>query len=572
MSVKLIAALGFGAALLLAPVAHAQTTQTSVPPSWQFADVGATGTQGSAQQQSTTSGMSVSGAGSDIWGTADSFGFVYQPLRDGSVAAILSSESNTSPFAKAGVMIRQTLDPGSPHVILDVKPDGGIEFMTRTSQGGVTTFLAAGSAAVTPDGSGVKMNVVLQLARLGGTVSAAYCDLATSSACVQIGQTSFPEGPALAGLAVTSHDPSVLNQAKFDTPPTVTSVPFPWATSDVGNVGTAGFATYEDATGSFFVSGAGADIWGTSDAFHSVTRSLSGDSQLTTRVVSEEGMNGFAKAGLTMGDPSPDGARVILDLKPDGGVEFMARSSAGTPMAFISGSSAPCDGFPCTFWLRLTRTSNDFAGDVSQDGQTWTSVGSVTVALPTAVQGGFAVTSHDTAALNAAVFDNVGVTTGLGLGPVGPNLVVNPGFEDSIPPNTAPAWVSDTPLRQTAAVTETALPHTGTKDAACRTTSGDCGIYQDITASQSATTGNLLLSLYARADHPGALVGVNVDGKPAVALRVQVGQYQPYTVGFFLGSFSSNPNPVVRVWMYAPPTSGVVALDDVQLVENFGPR
>jgi hypothetical protein len=338
--------------------------------------------------------------------------------------------------------------------------------MTRSAQGVQTTFIAAGSTSVSTDTNGrIKMNVDLQLARLGGSVVAFSCDQTAGSNCVQIGSIAFPEGPALAGLAVTSHDPSILNQASFDGS-IVASVPFPWGSSDVGNVGTIGFATYEDATGTFFISGAGSDIWGTSDAFHTVTQSLSGDSQLTTRVVSEDGMNGFAKAGLTMGDPSPDGARVILDLKPDGGVEFMARSSAGTPMAFISGSSAPCDGFPCTFWLRLTRTSNDFAGEVSQDGQTWTSVGSVTVAFPTAVQGGFAVTSHDTAALNAAVFDNVGVTTGLGLGPVGPNLVVNPGFEDSIPPNTPPAWVSDTPLRQTPAVSETTLPHTGQKNGA----------------------------------------------------------------------------------------------------------
>jgi hypothetical protein len=568
MHKKLVAACGLSAVISLVAPAHGQTTQSSVSPPWQFTDVGAVGTAGSAQQPSPFSGMTVSGAGSDIWGTADSFGFVHQPLRDGGVFASLSSESNTNPFAKAGVMIRQTLDPGSPEVILDVKPDGGVEFMTRTSQGGATTFIAAGSVAVTPGGTGVKMNVSLQLARLGSTVSAAYCDqTATNSPCVLIGQTSFPEGPALAGLAVTSHDPSVLNQAKFDTPPTVTSVPFPWATSDVGDVGTAGFATYEDATGSFFISGAGADIWGTSDAFHTVTQTLSGDSQLTTRVVSEQNTNAFAKAGLTIGDASPDAARVILDVKPDGGVEFMARSSAGAAMTFVAASSG---SFPV--WLRLTRTGDQFTGEISPDGQAWTTVGTVSVVMPASITGEFAVTSHDPATLNAAVFDNVGLTTGLVVGPVGPNLLVNPGFEDSIVPATGPGWVSDTPLRQTPAITETALPHSGAQNAACRTTSGDCGIYQETTSSLSATTGNLILNVYARADHPGALIGVNVDGKPGPSLRIAPGGYQPYTVGFFLGSFSSNPHPVIRVWMYAPPTAGVIAIDDVQLAENLGPR
>lgn len=560
------AVLGLGAVLSVAAPAHAQTTSALAPP-WHFADVGTVGTPGSAQQATPNNGMKVSGAGSDIWGVADSFAFVYQPLRDGLVFAEMSSENNTNPFAKSGVMIRQTLDPGSPHVILDVKPDGGIEFMTRSAQGGETTFIAAGSAIVSTGSDGrINMNVVLQLSRLGNSVSGFYCDLVAGNDCVKIGTASFPTGSALGGIAVTSHDPSTLNQANIDTPPTVSSVQFPWTSRDIGDVGTTGFGTYEDATGSFFVSGAGADIWGDHDAFHAVTQSLSGDSQLTTRVVSEQNTSNFAKAGLAIGDVAPDAARVILDVKPDGGIEFMERSAAGASMTFVAGSTS---SFP--IWLRLTRAGDKFTGEISPDGQAWTTVGSVTVSMATAVAGGFAVTSHDPAALNAAVFDNVGVTTGLGLGPVGDNLLVNPGFEDSIVPNTAPGWVSDTPLRQTAAVTELTMPHAGAQNAACHTTTGDCGIYQEVTASQSAQTGNLLISGYARADHPGALIGVNVDGTFAVAMRVAPGGYQRYTAGFCVCSFTSNPNPVVRVWMYAPP-GGVVAIDDVELVENFGPR
>ena len=30
--------------------------------------------------------MSIAGSGSDIWGTADSFFFVYQPIEDGEIA------------------------------------------------------------------------------------------------------------------------------------------------------------------------------------------------------------------------------------------------------------------------------------------------------------------------------------------------------------------------------------------------------------------------------------------------------------------------------------------------------
>src|SRR5215471_11757632 len=131
-----------GAVLFVSPAAHAQTAP---PPPWQSTDIGAVGTAGEVHLNPGGAWF-VSGAGSDIWGTADSFFYVYQPLRDGTISTVVVAETGTNPFAKAGVMIRQTLDPSSPEAIVDVKPDGGIEFMTRTVQGGETTFVAGGSA------------------------------------------------------------------------------------------------------------------------------------------------------------------------------------------------------------------------------------------------------------------------------------------------------------------------------------------------------------------------------------------------------------------------------------------
>jgi len=48
---------------------------------------------------------------------------------------------NTNAFAKAGLMIRESLNPASPHAVLDVRPTGDIEFMARTSSGATTTFV-----------------------------------------------------------------------------------------------------------------------------------------------------------------------------------------------------------------------------------------------------------------------------------------------------------------------------------------------------------------------------------------------------------------------------------------------
>jgi hypothetical protein len=67
--------------------------------------------------------------------------------------------------------------------------------------------------------------------------------------------------------------------------------------------------------------------------------------------------------------------------------------------------------------------------------------------------------------------------------------------------------------------------------------------------------------VYAHSDHPGGLVGVNVNGRPTASFPVQVGGYQIYTMGF-----SAIAGDEIRVWMYAPAAVGFVAIDDGALV------
>jgi len=80
------------------------------------------------------------------------------------------------------------------------------------------------------------------------------------------------------------------------------------------------------------------------------------------------------------------------------------------------------------------------------------------------------------------------------------------------------------------------------------------------------------ISIYARANHPGALIGMNVNGQSMVATPVMVGGYQLYRVGVCTCSApQTGSTPVVRVWIYAP--SGlVVDVDDAELVQDLGPH
>jgi hypothetical protein len=374
----------------------------AVPPPWQGVDVGDVGLAGSSSYASDGT-LIVNGAGSDIWGTADSFHFVYQSFHDTTIDGDLPQQDGTNPFAKAGLMIGQNLDPGSPHVVLDVKPDGGIEFMTRQTQGGPTTFIAGARGT----GGGR-----LLLIRSNGTVTARRCDYGMFTACTTIGSTPFPSGLALAGVVVTSHDPSTLNQATFGVGsglglPFVFPVSPPLFSLDVGAVGVTGSAFVDDGT--FTIKGAGADIWGTSDSFHIVGTEIQNDGEVVARVTSEDAANTFAKAGVFMRTgtstggtgPETDTPTVILDIRPNGIIEFMARPSKGAPMQFVAGSAA---SFPV--WLKLERRGSQFTGLMSQDGTEWSTVGITSVLMSGGPTAGLAVTSHDTAVLNTSTFDH----------------------------------------------------------------------------------------------------------------------------------------------------------------------
>jgi hypothetical protein len=253
----------------------------------------------------------------------------------------------------------------------------------------------------------------LKLSRRSGAVSA-YGSY-DGAIWILIGTTPL-DGSVLAGAVVTSHDPLQLDTATFDALELTASggspagstggVPSPWASQDVGSVGVPGSAASADGS-IFSVAGAGADIWGSGDAFQFVSQPLAADVTVVARVSSMENTNTYAKAGLMLRESAdPDAANVILDLRPDGSIEFMARTTTGEATSFYSGGYQP---FPT--WLMLVRMGSTVSGYVSIDGSMWNQVGTISVDLPPTVLGGLVVTSHDPSLTNTATFDNVSATS-----------------------------------------------------------------------------------------------------------------------------------------------------------------
>lgn len=356
---------------------------------WTTQDVGAVGLSGSA----TLSGgvWTVAGAGgAAVWGAADAFRFVYQPLSgDGQVTARVDSLQNTTPFAKAGVMLRDGVTPEAAHVILSIRPTGDLEFMQRSATGGGTRFIAT---APTPPPYWVR------LARAGTNVTASISS--DGAIWVPVGTaTAAMPASVLAGMVVTSNDSSRLNTARFEGVSLTTA---PWTNQDVGSVGVVGNAT--GAGASFTLSGAGATgVWGTSDAFQFVHRSLTGDGEIVARLTALGNTNAFAKAGIMMRDGlSAGAANVILDVRPTNDVEFMQRKSAGGATTFYATAKAPPPG-----WLRLSRSGGTITAAISADGITWSTLGSTPASMSSTIQVGLIVTSVNGNQLNTATFDGV---------------------------------------------------------------------------------------------------------------------------------------------------------------------
>jgi hypothetical protein len=390
-----------------------------LPPGWNDADIGAVGRAGLASYDAGV--FTVRGSGADIWGSTDSFHFLSQALwgPDSQIVARVTRVENTDPFAKAGIMMRlgRNPAPSNAFVILDVRPTGDIEFMTRSSNGQSTTFI---------DGAYQQTPVWLKLAlssqkTITGSISTDGLQwTALGGTEPNFVEMNAGDGWVSGGLVVTSHDTRMVNTSTFDNVATTlgtspTALPRDWRNRDIGSTGQAGSATYDG--GIFTVRGAGADIWGTTDAFQQVYQRFDNNAvefeeypvqhaQVTARVTSVTNTNTFAKVGVMIRDSeAPNAAHVILDVRPTGDIEFMARSSTGGPTTYIGGTNLSLPA-----WVKLVRSGAVVTGYVSSNGITWTSLGNVTTALSdTTTQLGPVVTSHDPGALNTATFDNVEV-------------------------------------------------------------------------------------------------------------------------------------------------------------------
>jgi len=192
---------------------------------------------------------------------------------------------------------------------------------------------------------------------------------------------------------------------------TTVTVPAPWTPQDIGAPGVWGGATFSN--GVFTVSGSGADIWNTADAFRFVyVTTNSVNFTMIARVVAVPNVNAWSKAGIMIRDSLGAGAaNALIAVTPGNGVTFQYRLSDGGNCNNTTGSGSAPD------WVKLVGSGGTYTGYSSPDGVNWTLVGSTTLTNITKAYIGLAVTSHNNSSLCAATFDNV-IAPGLAPAPL----------------------------------------------------------------------------------------------------------------------------------------------------------
>ncbi|NLT75341.1 MAG: DUF1349 domain-containing protein, partial [Planctomycetes bacterium] len=181
-----------------------------------------------AFKETADGGVIMSAVGTDIWNTTDQFRYAYKSLSgDGSITVRVDSLVRSNEWAKAGVMIRETLEAGSKHAFMCVTPDYGTTFQRRP---------VAGTDSASTDVGGSPAPRWVKLTRTGNVFTAhdsmdgvTWTEAAVSPALeIQMAASVY------IGLAVTSHDAAITTAAEFSNVAMTGSVTGAWQTADIG--------------------------------------------------------------------------------------------------------------------------------------------------------------------------------------------------------------------------------------------------------------------------------------------------------------------------------------------------
>ena len=363
----------------------------TLPEFYQSADIGTVGLAGSSSYSSGT--YTLSGSGADIYHTADEFQFASRPVTSDVTLTVRVASQTTTSQDKSGLMIRASSDPSAAFADVTLHRTQAIKMEYRATTGASVTGGENTGITSAP--------YWLRLVRAGDVFTSFYSPDGVAWTRLRSTTIVMP-ATVMVGLVQCSHDDTMLSTGTF-TNYSVVALPSPWQSADVGTVAAAGSAI--DTAGVFNVTGSGADVYGTADAFRYAWQAATGDCDITARVTDVQTSQPYAKAGVMIRETlNANSSQMAVFVTPQQGVEADVRNGTGASTSVTHGAANSA----VPYWVRITRAGNTFTAYNSPDGSNWTAVGSpVTIPMSTNTYIGLAVTSHNDGALNTATLDNV---------------------------------------------------------------------------------------------------------------------------------------------------------------------
>ena len=183
--------------------------------------------------QSSPTSITMGAGGADIYNAADQFTFAYKSLSgDGSIIVRVDSLENTDPWAKAGVMIRESLLPDARFAGAYATPGSGVRYQARLLNAGSGT---SDTSVATPEQIALRAPVWVKMERIGSTFNAFYStDGVKWTAMSWNPQTINMVGTVYIGLVVTSHNVNVATTAVFSNASTGGGASGTWQFAEIG--------------------------------------------------------------------------------------------------------------------------------------------------------------------------------------------------------------------------------------------------------------------------------------------------------------------------------------------------
>jgi hypothetical protein len=188
------------------------------PPGWTGCSINEGARSGSLLFDLGSGEIRLRGSGADIWDTTDGFYYLHQAVTDDVQVRVkmLTRPTGTSPHAKAGLMIRDSLEAGARHASLLIHHRrSGLAFQWRHRANDYPG--TAGRSSVVRSAA-LLLPITLRLTRRGSTVIPEYSS--------DDGRSYQPAGLPITfgdplpktvyvGLAITAHAPGRISEARF---------------------------------------------------------------------------------------------------------------------------------------------------------------------------------------------------------------------------------------------------------------------------------------------------------------------------------------------------------------------